>query len=35
MRIKKLLKTESEYLDYAWSFMSFDENKVSLKEFEK
>jgi hypothetical protein len=32
MRIKKLFKTESEYLDYAWSFMSFDENKVWREE---
>jgi hypothetical protein len=28
MRIKKLFKTESEYLDYAWSFINFDENKI-------
>lgn len=32
MRIKKLFKTESEYLDYAWSFMSFDENKIWREE---
>lgn len=35
MRIKKLFKTESEYLDYAWSFMSFDENKIWREEDEK
>lgn len=35
MRIKKLFKTESEYLDYAWSFMSFDENKIWHEEDEK
>jgi hypothetical protein len=28
MRIKKLFKTESEYLDYAWRFLDFDENKI-------
>jgi hypothetical protein len=32
MRIKKLFKTESEYLDYAWSFLNFDENKVWREE---
>jgi len=32
MRIKKLFKTESEYLDYAWSFMSFDVNKIWREE---
>ena len=28
MRIKKLFQTEKEYLDYAWSFINFDENKI-------
>jgi hypothetical protein len=32
MRIKKLFKTESEYLDYAWSFLNFDENKIWREE---
>jgi hypothetical protein len=32
MRIKKLFKTESEYLDYAWSFINFDENKIWREE---
>jgi len=32
MRIKKLFNTEAEYLDYAWSFIDFDENKVWRKE---
>lgn len=32
MRIKKLFKTESEYLDYAWSFISFDEKKIWREE---
>ena len=35
MRIKKLFKTESEYLDYAWSFINFDENKIWREEDEK
>jgi hypothetical protein len=28
MRIKKLFKTESDYLDYVWTFLSFDESKI-------
>ena len=32
MHIKKLFKTEEEYLDYAWLFMSFDENKIWKEE---
>lgn len=32
MRIKKLFKTESEYLDYAWSFINFDKNKIWREE---
>lgn len=32
MRIKKLFKTESEFLDYAWSFLNFDENKIWREE---
>ena len=32
MRIKKLFKTESEFLDYAWSFINFDENKIWREE---
>lgn len=32
MRIKKLFKTESEYLNYAWSFINFDENKIWREE---
>ena len=32
MRIKKLFKTESEYLDYAWSFINFDEKKIWREE---
>lgn len=32
MRIKKLFKTESEYLDYAWSFLNFVENKIWREE---
>lgn len=32
MRIKKLFKTESEYLDYAWSFLNLDVNKVWREE---
>jgi hypothetical protein len=32
MRIKKLFKTESEYLDYAWHFINFDPNKIWREE---
>ena len=32
MRIKKLFKTESEFLDYAWSFINFDENEIWREE---
>lgn len=32
MRIKKLFKTEKEYIDYAWSFINFDENKIWREE---
>lgn len=32
MTIKKLFKTESEFLDYAWSFISFDENEIWREE---
>ena len=32
MRIKKLFKTESEFLDYAWSFINLDENKIWREE---
>jgi hypothetical protein len=32
MRIKKLFKTEQEYLDYAWSFINLDENKIWREE---
>ena len=32
MRIKKLFKTESEFLDYAWSFINFDEKKIWREE---
>lgn len=32
MRIKKLFKTEKEYLDYAWSIINFNEDKIWREE---
>ena len=32
MRIKKLFQTEKEYLDYAWTFINFDKNKIWREE---